>query len=887
MNRDDLRRAVSRLAGVGRAAVGSVRTAFASGEVPFQTAGSGSVANYLDRFIDEPEAKALVKGTARLGLSSSPGVAVLPPPRPELDEAMLVEDRNRGVLDQFTVHLTVSVRAQDIPRIGSLKVFKAELDRAKVHRPSAAVLSALPSVGGKGTNHLLATAQRVDDLGVGPTVTTFVTNDVNGPGLIATAPSSRMMNPPLDPRNTNRTGSPAALVDVKGADRSVLEDVTFYLNRRAVGALEDPPRPPLVLPRGVDRLGDDRVTTSTQIVQESNAMKFTVVGTLSPEGPSAVKVGGTVELSFVDPTVVYGGRYAYYVAATGHEGQLGPRSRIINVTVSRTVPPDQPQVSYSLVSGVPRFSIRCTPGTSHVEIYRSGRPVDRSQVLGSDESLVVERRIQVGGFYHLEDVSLGPDGSATYVDRSSSPGDRLVYRFYSVDAYGLKSQTPFTCELRVPAPGERVPLAIPSITTEQVQLGDAAVRVFANVDDERVTAFIFTRREISIGERAVHQVNQPEYVLWGTPDPKRAGSRVGPYPKDLEWQSVVRPTSGSASFIDTSVRVDRTYQYGVYGVDLRGNMTPVAGAPPLGVYSKPTVDAPTAFKVVLLEESGEPKGVLLTWSPGTSDFSPNDLLEDQDVLAAYSVRSAFQVERRLKGSPFWDALPATTESYFIDQVSDDPAPAFRPPYVVRGLEYEYRVLSMQSGGFLSPRTDPISVTVAPPPMSPGTVWVRSTDITVRPRNVVVSWDMPTRYVLHWEVQRAVVNRVYGSRITSMDSPEARSLPYETVALVAPESSRAAGLEADDRSVLDRSVYVGSRFYVDPDVDPSNSYFYRVRSVGLLGRASDWTYGGIQLVDHAFDRKLSSRITPDMKVRLSEDPSPIVRSHDQLRLRSRR
>lgn len=873
----DLRRSVVRIAEVGRNSVTAVRDAFQTGETPFQGATSGSVSNYLDSFVSDRLGSELIKGTAHFGLATSRGGTVLQPPKPELDEAAVIEDRERGVLDQFTVRLTVSIPEPDAQRARTIRILRADLGPIRAPRPTFGALLDSTPASGKSSSSALSAAKRIGELGVPNLLTSFVGADLTSPGLSVTAPAERQLSEPVPPRNTNRDRIPTGLLSIEGVDRSVLENVTFYLNRRAIGDVPEPPRSALIpnATSGINVLKGAGVSTGGTLVQTSNVMEFISIGTVSPGSPGSRTVGSVIEMDLVDPSVVYGAAYAYYAATVGDNGELGPRSRIVNVSISKAIPPAAPDVTYSFTGGAPRFLIRCPSRCDHVEVFRSGRAALISAVMGSDQALIIQEPSgKVGDFYHVGDLGLGPDGSTCFIDRDVSPGDRVTYRFYAVDPYGLKSQTPFTCEMRIPGPGDRIPLGIPSITTEQVRAGEQSVRVSVNVDDDRIVGFVFSRKDITIGERSVHQANQPELVSWGATDPKRAGSRRGPTPLDLEWPSIIMSTQGSASFIDSSVRIDRVYQYGVYGIDVRGNRTFLVGAQPVGVYSKPTIDPPTDFKVTLSMLDREPVGVLLSWTPGTVDFSPNDLLEDQDVLAATAVRSAFQVERRQKGAPFWDAMPATTESYFLDPILSNNAPAFRPPYAVKGLDYEYRVLAMQSGGFVSPRTDPISISVSPPPTAPTTIWVRSSSVAVRPLVVVVSWDMPSDFIDHWEVQRAATNKIFGLKISSMDSVQARSLTYQTIAKMTPEASRAAGLKRDISSTVDRSIYVGRRFYVDSDVDPSNCYFYRVCSVGK-GVSSDWTYGGIQLLDHAFDRKLLSTISDDTKLELASDERPIM------------
>lgn len=872
----EMRLAVMDLAVTGKAAVTAVRTAFTAGVAPYQTAGSGSANSYITDFSKGKLGSNITKSTSRLGLKTSTAGSSVMPPRPEIDDAEIIEGPG-GVLDQFSVRLTFSLPASQVDFVSSVKIMRAKLGPIDVVRPSFSALMSAPSTPGAGFDRIAASAFRAGESGVGNKLTTFIVDDPNSSNRAVSSPDSQAVRAPSPPQNTNK-GDFDGLLKISGADRSVVENLAFYLNRRTSDSIEKPTIDEISIRNrfGVNVLKGSSVSASSRdIVQENNAMKFTEIARADLRDPSVRKIGDFLEAFFIDRAVVYGAGFVYYVVCVGKDGAEGPRSKLVNASVVRTAPPKAPQVSYSIIGGHPRFAVRCEPGTDHVEIFRSGRSVLDSVRLGSDKSLVVQGpATKIGQFWHLTDAGLGPDGSTTFVDVDALAGDRLTYRLYSVDSYGFKSQTPFSCSLKMPDLGHSVPIPVPSITVEQ-SAGQSTMSVKMQVDDPRVAGFTVQRKDVTIYEKSVHQANQPEWVDIGTCGPKRAGSRRGPTMVDGDWPLYIPASAGSASFVDKSVRLDRTYQYAVGAVDIRGNKTLLVGSPPVGIYSKTVIDPPTAFAAEVRIDSGAPTGVLLTWSGGTHDFSPNAIVADQDVLAAFSVRSVFQVERRNLGAPFWDAMPATSESYFFDKVSDDQVPAFRPAYVVPGGQYEYRVLAMQSGGFMSPRTDALAVSVVPPPQEPKTVWVKSTNLAVNPMSVIVSWDMASDFVEHWEVERAVTNKVFGEQITSMDSKQALTLRYVRVASITPESSRARGLSADTK-VGEKGIYVGNRFYVDSDVYRANSYFYRVRTIGRLGAASPWTYAGVTLRDVAFDRKFYSVLSDDSKVTLASDPRPLIK-----------
>ncbi len=875
-----LRLAVGSLANLANESVQIVRTAFVGGVAPLMTVGSGSVNSYLTRFTQDVLGANIVRSTSHLGLKTSTAGSSVPPPKPELDSVEIIEGPG-GVLDQFSVKLTVSVRLEHLPRSGIVKIMRAKLGALKVPRPAVSALSFAPPVVGRASiEGNSAAAFRINEIGVGNKLTTFIYDDPASNLRSVVSPDAQEFRPPLSPHNNNRGVASAGLLTLEGADRSVLENSTFYLNRRAAGAISAPLPPPINIGNryGMNVMKGSSVSAAREnIVQSPNSLSFSEIGRVDMSSPIARNVGDFVESVFIDKSVVYGTGFVYYAVCVGPDGAEGPRSRLVDAAVVRTVPPASPTVYYSVVGGHPRFAIRCPNGTDHVEVFRSGRSVADSVKLGSERSLVVQGpATKVGEFWHLTDVGLGPDGSSTFVDVGAVSGDRLTYRFYTVDSYGLKCQTPFSCSIRMPEHGQTVPIPVPSITVEQAP-GQPSVSIKMQVDDPRVAGFTVQRREVTISEKSVHQGNQPEWVDIGTWTTKRANSRRGPTMLDADWPTYVPAAGGSASFIDTAVRLDRRYQYAIGAVDVRGNKTLLVGSQPVTVYSKTVIDPPTAFGAEVVVKDARPAGIMLTWAGGTNDFSPNAIVGDQDVLAATSVRSVFQVERRQFGRPFWDALPATSESYFFDRVSDEPAPSFRPAYLVPGAEYEYRVMAMQSGGFVSPRTDVLYVSVVPPPLAPDTVWVKTTSINSDPISVIVSWNMASEFIERWEIERAVTNKIYGEQITSMDSRAARELDYSRVANITPEASRARGL-SEGSVELDKTIYVGNRFYVDSDIHRANSYFYRIRTVGRLGVFSPWSYAGVFIKDSAFDKKFFSVLSDEAKVSLAQDSRPAIRDH---------
>ncbi len=876
---DSLRTAVQTLSVKGVGVVDAVRRAFTDGAAPLQTAGSGSASDFINRFADDRGiANEVIKSTSRFGVSSAPGGKLVAPPRPEIDFVEIANDQAYGVLDSFYTRVVISLPLIDVPRVSHFRILRSRNETLDVPAPSfSAMIDGMPlGTNKKGSDPIAASAFRVAEMGVGNKLTEYISDSrFTSQRSVVSSGTMRELPPPI---NTNKGATTAGLLTLTGADRAVVENVNFYVNQRAITLPKVLDLPLDVGQRqGVNLLRGSTVGAPGAIVEIGNVAGFAEIGRLSPT-PSR-KVGLYMELDFFDPAVVYGASYNYYVVAVAHDGIEGARSRIVRADISRHRPPATPEVVYSVVAGRPRFSIRVAgPFVDHIEVFRHGGAVpEYVQLLGTGKSLVTDGfgTKTDSGYYHIRDLGIGVDRSITFVDHDVTAGQELGYRFYSIDSFGAKSQSPFACSVRLPDDGSRIPLSSPSITVEQVQ-GDRVLSVLVSCDDPRVSTFVVGRRDLSTGEQEYRQPNQPDFFTHGTVSAKRSRSRNSPSLNSSSrraWQGLLVPTSGSARFNDTTLDFDHVYQYSVHGIDIRGNHTSRVASRPLAVTSKPVSDAPVTLSgTVVIGDGGAPSHVALSWSVGTLDFSPADLIGDQDVLSATSLRTVFQVERRTVGKSIWESMPATTTNQFNDTVSTERAPKFRPSFARVGVHYDYRVIAMQSGGLLSTYTDPVRVVVTPDVLAPTLVWVRSTPTSARPVKVVVSWQYSGEFVDGWDVERAATNKIYGAKIFSMDDSTARQLDYVPVGMITRESSRAAGLGVE--LVFDPRVYVGNRFFIDQDISMANSYYYRIRARDTGGKVSGWSYGGISLTDSPYDRKMLSTLSDDQKSELSIDSRPM-------------
>ncbi len=738
----DLREAVLGLATSAAQSVAAVRKAFTDGIPPLQTVSAGSSADFIKRFGGLGVAGEIISSTSRLGLSTSVVGTTIQPPKPEIDFVEVESDRTLGILDSFHTRIVISLSIADAALVSYVRILRSSGGKIDAPHPAFSAMKEAPlaQTSSKISDPIAVPAIRAAALGVGNKLTLFVNDDKSTKVRSVTAAAAP--RPSVPRPNTNRGTVVGGLISITGADQSILTNLQLFLNSRSFSPPSQPSLPLIAGARqGINVLkGVSVATAPSNIVEVGNSSGFREITRL--QTAQSPHVGDFIEIEFIDRSVIYGNSYTYYCVCQSVGGVDGPRSRLVSVDIVRRRPLETPHVLYSTVASRPRFSVRCSGSyVDHVEVFRRGGERQAVvRVIGSDDNFIVDvpPSSANSGFEHICDLGVGSDKSITFVDRHVLVGQSLDYRFYAVDSFGTKSQTPFSCSINLPDARGKIPLSSPSITAEQAGARNVAVSV--QCDDPRVMWFAITRRESGNSEHGFHTPMQPDHFTLGTHGPKNRSSTIGSILQGTRktWKNYFAASSGSATMTDTAVGFDRSYQYSVVGIDVRGNMTSPVQSQAISVSVKPVSEPPTAVtaSVIFADDGLQPTGVMVGWSAGTHDFSPNELVGDQDVLNATSVRSVFQVERRPVGGQ-WQIMPAVTGTSFLDPVSSDDAPKFRPPFVIVGAEYDYRVISMQSGGFISTHTEQMRVLVAPAPVAPQTVWARSPSLSVRPAKIIV------------------------------------------------------------------------------------------------------------------------------------------------------
>jgi hypothetical protein len=205
----------------------------------------------------------------------------------------------------------------------------------------------------------------------------------------------------------------------------------------------------------------------------------------------------------------------------------------------------------------------------------------------------------------------------------------------------------------------------------------------------------------------------------------------------------------------------------------------------------------------------------------------------------------------------------------------------QPPGIIANETYVYRVQAYQSGNFVSNYSLPVIVNAVFPVRDPINFRIRPSDTKARPFYVVLNWDTDARSGVtdRWEIERAGVNNYAAAKLNNLNPEDFVSLEYVSFKTVYAESSRFR--ERTDDQSLDRSsgassLLSGQHHIVDHDIEFGNSYFYRIRSVSVVGgQRSGWTYRGVKVTDDTFEKKQNVMLTPAERTLLASNLVPLT------------
>lgn len=797
---------------------------------------------------------------------------------PELDSILVDMDRKKGIVDCFFATLKFSLPTFKVAT-GKIKAFK--IMRSSTLTPSYSrnlgnlslhgvetIRSSRNSARSKNGEKSAQLEKRLSESSVQNSLTDLV---------------------PIDQSTNSRNSAETTSVSVAGTK----VDASFQEDKRFVSLSLK--QNPIDFSLSQVQVGRNPDGSSTLISETSE--NFVQVAFCSPDKLSGQVIGPVVQYTFEDPTIVFGRGYTYYVLTLDEDMTESVRSALGSVVVEALRVPPRPREVHSYIVGtrawltmsvedqlVEKFEIyrkelRKIPGKSNIARVisgASGYTTNQEEV----ESLP-------SGFVYLGDSLNDSRGGSSFNDLTVVPGKRYEYRVFSVDVFGNKSESPTVSNLHYVDRGSRaVDLGRPYITAE-VDSRSSKMKLTFGCLDERVIRLFLSRIDMTLHQQVFAapgevSVNKLGDAPAGQGSLRFQGSKITGTDRSRPWIGQFDSAASEIVFVDQTVTFDHTYQYRIEGVDRFGNKTSSEFSRPVFVGRHPMIAEPVNLKgEVVAGMSSSIAGVRLSWQDGNLSIPPEDLLGSQDKLADTLVRNLYQIERKSSGDDRWVEFPLISNKQFMDSTAQslgNEVPSYLPPVILENQFYTYRIKAVQSGAFVSNYSTSIEVFTGMPVLTPSNVKISSCDSKLRPFYIVVNWSTPpgSGQIDRWEIERVAVNNYAASALNMADPTVFDKLKFTPFREINRESSRFRSMSSDNSVPTKTSkIFSGDHYFQDMQVSFGNTYFYRICAIGLDGRKSPWTYGGMKVTDDSFERKLDVLISQGELIELTGQNVPLT------------
>jgi hypothetical protein len=801
---------------------------------------------------------------------------------PDLDSVTLNLKKGKGISDSFFARLTISVPMEDVDsnRVASIRIFRATISNRNLTRP----LSDLSLKGiGIISSRPASSRQKTDD------TLSHIARRLSEDNI----PNALSIFNPIDRFiGVRTTAKPAKFVVTDNIDKSVSENPQFMNARR----LQDPKYGLSEYENfaviGSNDSGDkdlgeahledvaSKESKFSMVVKNNNGSGFKQIFTARPSGFKMKSIGKRYYLSFDDESIVFGKQYQYFVVTVDKNMIQSNRSAIATMNVDGIRIPARPTNVLSSSNGntVTLFSTCDDHFVERFEIWKKDKEISAAK----NEFVVYKSE----NGYSLVDDIVNPDhaSGASWTDRKVIPGHSYDYRVYSVDVFGNKSESPFEISITVPDTfdGDDKSLVKPALISE-VDSKTQKIKITMRCSDPRVRKLRLERRDMTIGQEAFTVPSESSRIIMGAGKFKHGSGVHGERIEDTDnismWNGWFDNLGGDINFVDYLTTFDRTYQYRVHGIDERGNRTSYAYSSPTLVYRKPMINAPVKLSSSFITGStGDIQGVNISWSSSSLDISPEDKMGSQSTLADTAIRTLYQVERQKEGER-WLLFNMTENEFYVDkvQIGNSKSPEYRPPFLEMNNVYNYRVQAVVSGGFISNKTEQISVYVGNPIAQPLNFTLRTPDPRIRPFYVMLNWDTHTQggVVDRWEIERVEINNHAASRMNLKNQKEISALKFEKYRTVFKESSRFHTFWSDAVNGTFRSdLMPGQHHFMDSKIVFGNTYFYRICSVDTRGNRSPYAYKAIRITYSSFERLLEEVLSKEERNKLSANQIPM-------------
>lgn len=836
---------------------------------------------------------------------------------PSLDEVYIGMDKNIGTSDCFYAKLRFSIRTEDT--VKGIRIFRSTIKNPYYKRRFNPVISMrgmdklsvnklrYRSKGFENKNYL---EKKFNENGILNAISMLNPLDsyVNLRTSFDISDKNAVYNSGISDNNTSNktTNQFDSFINGQGLDTSISKNLNIIKNIKSQNKFLQS----LDISNSfvINAVGNhkniDKTSNIPIIVNANNAVSFEEILFTSPDKLRSTIIGNRIEYTYVDDNIDYGCGYRYYVITIDDNMLDSLRSKIVDIVVEGLRIPERPKV----------VNLYITDRSVTLNVTVDDELVEKFEVYRRDDNLFSNEKVTILNVSNIYGLNISKEttkqltngfikigecinsDNATFYDDTVIPGDHYSYRIYSVDIFGNKSESPYELDAFVPVSYKNTELSQPVIDVE-VDAKTHFARITFRCDDVRIKRLFLRRRDLTIHQLAFTTPSQVDILNVGT-------KFKNVYDNSMSWTGVFENEAGNnIVFIDKTIELDHTYQYNVYGVDMYGNSTSHSVSSPTIITRRPMINSPINLVAKVMKGSNfTVEGVQLHWQEGNIDISAEDRLGNRDDLRNSSIRTLYQLERKLAGNSRWTEFPLIEDNTFIDyststlsmlnsseeftkiNKNEVKSANFRPDLIEENKEYIYRVRAVQTGSYISNFSSPVSVFTSLPILVPTDFNCKISNTSVKPFYIAINWDTSDESgtVDKWELERVVINNFAASKINVRNVDEIKGLLFKPYRKIFFESSRFASSELDEiiknTKLVNREgsrdkiafisfkddLFIGKHYFQDSNVRLGNTYFYRIRAVGLNDSVSNWSYYGVRLSNESFERVLRTSLSVDDK-----------------------
>lgn len=801
---------------------------------------------------------------------------------PIVDYITLDMQKNKGTIDCFFVKIKFSIKKSfvDSGEIRAIKIRRALDKDAKFTRPIQPIslrgmekLSTLRSRTRTKTHDQLGSMQlRMQESGI--------QTEINGISLLT---------------GVRLTNSFYEVSNLYSNDRSVAENENAQRNIEAnrTRSQQQQQQQKSDFKRTIDDFEANNDVKSTVTNTEDGSFKQICLFSL--DKLKQKKIGDYYEYEIIDDTISYGKAYYYEVFTIDNNMLESLRTKLVNIKVEGIRVPERPKNVVTSTDGK-TVTLQITVDDQLVEKFEVHRKTSRND----------DKTFRMISTF----INSSKESGGMFSDRDVTPGVRYTYRIYSVDLFGNKSESAAESSVYVADRTTKfLDLLTPTISAE-VDKNTKGMKLSFECRDERVVSLFIARKDLTLGNKAFTAPSDVNFLKFGQANHAEGQKRFEglKYTEGINggsWTGYFNNKFVDMSFVDTTVHLDRTYKYSIYGVDKFGNKTSSAFSDYVMVLNRRLINSPANLQAACLTERESDlsnkkvvTGIQLKWEETNLDKSAEDMQSSQDQKSATQVKTMYQVERKKKGEEKWMLFPMITEAQYFDttyreKVSDLP---YRPEFLNLNEEYTYRVKAVQSGVFYSNYSNNVSIYCGLGILEPEDFTLKCSDIYARPLYVALNWYTSENSITtdRWEIQRAEVNNFAASQINVRDIAKFSQLNFQKFREVFRNSSRFSSQSVDtvnmnatlnaaqQNTVIDNknSNFYGQHYFQDTSVSMGNTYYYRIRSVGLDESVSKWVYRAMKLTSPETERFLSSTLSDADRLDLTKNKQSVTIREDR-------